>query len=59
MKNDIRKRKLKEGEIVPLSYDFHFTRVFGDKDNIDITEYFISDYYNIPIEEVVRRMKKY
>ena len=53
MENDIRKRKLKEGEIVPLSYDFHFVRVFGDKDNIDITEYFISDYYNIPIEEVV------
>ena len=57
MKNDIRKRKLKEGEIVPLSYNFHFVRVFGDEDNIDITEYFISDYYGIPLEDVVGNLK--
>ena len=57
MKNDIRKRRLKEGEIVPLSYNFHFVRVFGDEDNIDITEYFISDYYGIPLEDVVGNLK--
>ena len=53
MKNDIRVKKLKEGEVVPLKYDFHFVRVFGNPENMDIIEYFISDYYNIPIEEVV------
>lgn len=57
MKNDIRKRRLKDGEIVPLSYNFHFVRVFGDEDNIDITEYFISDYYGIPLEDVVGNLK--
>jgi len=53
MKNNLRERILKYGEIVPLKYDFHFVRVFGNEDNIDIIEYFISDFYNIPLEEVV------
>ena len=53
MKNDIRTKTLKDGEIVTLKYDFHFVRVFGNKDNMDIIEYFISDYYSIPVEEVV------
>ena len=52
MKNDIRLKKLNEGEIVPISFDYHFIRIFGDKENMDIIEYFISDFYNIPIEDV-------
>ena len=49
---DIRIEKLEEGMIIPISFDYHFVRIFGQKDNMDILEYFISDFYDIPIKDV-------
>jgi len=53
MTKDKRKIPLKDGEIIPIKFNYHFIRIFGENSNIDIVEYFISDYYNIPIEEVI------
>lgn len=52
MKEDLRTKFLKDGEIIPISFDYHFVRIFGENNNMDIIEYFISDYYSIPIEKV-------
>ena len=49
---DIRIEKLEEGMIIPISFDYHFVRIFGQKENMDILEYFISDFYDIPIKDV-------
>ena len=57
MKNDIRTKLLKEGKIIPISFNYHFVRIFGDESNMDIIEYFISDYYKLPINEVVGNIK--
>ena len=56
MKNK-REVPLKKGEIIPISFDYHFIRIFGKKENMDIIEYFISDYYDIPIDKVIGNIK--
>ena len=48
----IRKKILKEGEIIPLIFDFSFTEVFNNIKYISILERFISDHMMIPLEEV-------
>lgn len=48
---------LKDGEIIPISFDYHFVRIFGRESNMDIIEYFISDYYDIPIDDIIGNIK--
>lgn len=39
-------------KIIPLSFDLAFKKVFGDNDNIERLEAFLSLYLNIPIEDL-------
>ena len=50
--NNIRDRILKEGEIIPLTCDFMFTTILNKEENVILLERFISDYFDIPIEQV-------
>lgn len=34
--------KLKEGEIIPLIFDYVFTAIFNNKENINILENFLA-----------------
>ena len=52
MKTDLRKVMLKEGEIIPLCFDYVFTAVFNNPDNIIIIENFLSTYFDVPLNEV-------
>ena len=47
-----RKKILKKGEIIPLTYDFVFNEIFANEKNINILENFISNILNLNIEEV-------
>lgn len=43
---------LKEGEIIPISFDYVFTNIFNNQYNINILESFIACYLDIPVEEI-------
>ena len=47
-----RTQVLKRGEIIPLTYDFVFNKIFANEKNINILENFISNILNLNIEEV-------
>ncbi len=49
---DKRKQELAPGEIVPLSFDYVFAAIFNNPDNIDLIEYFLSDYLKIPYNKI-------
>ena len=51
-----RDEKLKEGEIIPLTYDYVFTAIFNKKENISILESFLSCYFDIPLERIKDRV---
>ena len=51
MKNNIRTKELKEGEIIPLNFDFVFEAIFTKKDNIDI--------YDISLEKITNEYLEY
>lgn len=52
MSKNVRKQKLPEGEVIPLIYDFMFTAIFNKEENLIITENFLANYFNIPLEEI-------
>ncbi len=54
---NIRDQVLKKGEIIPLKYDFVFTSIFNDKNNMDIIEGFISSYLGIEVEKIRGKIK--
>ena len=55
--NKTRIKKLADGEIIPLTYDFMFASIFNREENIDILEEFISFYFNIELKEVRGNLK--
>ena len=57
MKQDIRKIELKEGEIIPLNFDFVFEAIFTKKENIDILESFLACYFDMDINDIKGRLK--
>ena len=57
MKNNIRTKELKEGEIIPLNFDFVFEAIFTKKDNIDILESFLSCYFDVDIKDIRGKVK--
>ena len=57
MKQDIRKTELKEGEIIPLNFDFVFEAIFTKKENIDILESFLACYFDMDINDIKGRLK--
>lgn len=48
----IRKQKLKPGEIVPMTFDYVFTSIFNNENNIDILEQFLACYLKVPKEQM-------
>ena len=57
MKQDIRKTELKDGEIIPLNFDFVFEAIFTKKENIDILESFLACYFDIDISKIKGKLK--
>ena len=53
----IRTKKLTEGNIIPLNFDFAFTSIFNNEKNIDILENFLSVYLNVPLEKLKGKVK--
>lgn len=52
-----RTKLLKEGEIIPLTFDYMFTGIFNKEENIDILEEFISFYLDIELKEIKGNLK--
>ena len=52
MTKSITKNKLKPGEVIPLNIDFMFTNIFNKEENINIVENFLSNYLDIPLNEI-------
>jgi predicted transposase/invertase (TIGR01784 family) len=52
-----RKQQLEPGEIIPISFDYVFTGIFNDPDNIDIIENFLSVYFDIDINKIRGNVK--
>ena len=48
---------LKEGELIPLTFDIMFTEIFNNPDNICILEEFISNYLDIPLIDVTGNLE--
>ena len=57
MKNNIRTKELKEGEIIPLNFDFVFTSIFTNPDNMIIIEYFVSCLLDLDLKLVKGNIK--
>ena len=55
--NKTRIKKLAEGEIIPLTYDFMFTSIFNKEENIDILEEFVSFYLDIDLSDIKGNLK--
>ena len=54
---NIKKKILKEGEIIPLTFDAMFTEVFNNEENICILEEFIAFYLELPLKKVRDNLK--
>ena len=54
---NIRTLQTKEGEIIPLNFDYVFTSIFNNEKNINIIENFLSVYLEIPIEKIKEKVK--
>ena len=49
---NIRKKLLRDGQIIPIIYDFSFTEIFNQKKCLPILERFISDNMMIPLDDI-------
>ena len=54
---DVRKEKRKEGEIIPIKFDYVFVSIFNNPQNIEILENFLSCYLEIPLEGIKGNLK--
>ena len=45
-------KKLKEGEIIPITFDYVFCNIFNNPDNSIILENFLSCYLEVPLREI-------
>jgi predicted transposase/invertase (TIGR01784 family) len=52
-----RKTPLQKGEIIPISFDYVFTGIFNNEENIDIIENFLSIYFDIDINKIKGHVK--
>lgn len=52
VKKMIRTQTLKKGEIIPLTFDYVFTAIFNNKENIGILENFLACYFDISIHRI-------
>ena len=47
-----RKQMLAPGEIIPLNFDFLFTSIFNNPDNMIIIENFLAIYFDLPVSTI-------
>lgn len=47
-----RKQMLAPGEIIPLNFDFLFTSIFNNPDNMVIIENFLAIYFDLPVSTI-------
>lgn len=52
MNTNVRNKKLEEGEIVPLTFDYVFTNIFNNPDNIIILENFLACYLEVAVNKL-------
>ena len=57
MTKQIRTKNIKKDEIVPITFDYVFTNIFNNEQNIPILESFLSSYFEIPIEKIKGNVK--
>ena len=50
--SNIRTVKLEEGQIIPLNFDFEFSGIFNNTDNMIIVENFVALYLNESISKI-------
>lgn len=48
----LREKLLKKGEIIPLTFDYVFTAIFNNKENINILENFLACYFDVSIDMI-------
>ncbi len=56
-KSNKRTKILKKGEIIPMTFDYVFTGIFNNENNIDIVENFLSVYFDKPLKEIKGHVK--
>ena len=54
---DIREKKLEKGQIIPLTYDYVFTGIFNNEENIIILENFLALYFNKDLKDIKGKVK--
>ena len=52
MNQTIRTKKLQEGEIVPITFDYVFTNIFNNSNNMIILENFLSCYLGVDVNKI-------
>ena len=52
MSTTIRNQTLKEGAIVPITFDYVFCNIFNNPDNIIVLENFLSCYLEVPLSKL-------
>lgn len=48
---------IKDGDIIPLTFDIMFTEIFNNEDSICILEEFIAGYFNYSLDDVRENLK--
>ena len=43
---------LEKGKTIQIAYDRAFKKIFGNNDAIQRVEFFLSEYLNIPLEQI-------
>lgn len=52
-----RTKQLCPGEIIPLTFDYIFTAIFNNPNNVDIIEEILSSYLEIPLKNMEGKLK--
>ena len=52
MNESVRRKQLKEGTIVPITFDYVFCNIFNNMDNIIILENFLACYLEVPLSKI-------
>ena len=52
MNGSVRRKQLKEGTIVPITFDYVFCNIFNNIDNIIILENFLACYLEVPLSKI-------
>ena len=54
---NIRNQTLEKGMIIPMTFDYVFTGILNNENNISILEVFLADYLDISLELIRKKVK--